>query len=72
MNRFGKTAVLTAAAAVTLVALGGAAGAAAAPVSDPHIVARFDLAAGQTPRTSRWRRAGQWMSRSPTPTRWPG
>ena len=49
MNRFGKTAVLTAAAAVTLVALGGAAGAAAAPVSDPHIVAHFNLDAGQTP-----------------------
>jgi hypothetical protein len=49
INRFGKTAMLTAAAAVALVALGGAAGAATAPVSDPHIVAHFNLGAGQTP-----------------------
>jgi len=34
---------------MALVALGGAAKAATAPASDPHIVARFNLAAGQTP-----------------------
>jgi sugar lactone lactonase YvrE len=49
INRFGKTAMLTAAAAIAVVALAGAAGAATAPVSDPHIVAHFNLGAGQTP-----------------------
>ena len=48
-NRFGKMAMLTAAAAVAFVALGGTAKAATAPVSDPRILAHFDLAAGQTP-----------------------
>jgi len=45
ISRLVKTAMLTAAAVVALVALGGAAGAATAPVRDPHIVAHFDLAA---------------------------
>lgn len=49
IRQFIKTAMLTAAAAVALVALSGAAGAATVPVRDPHIVAHFDLAAGQTP-----------------------
>jgi hypothetical protein len=49
INRFGKTAMLAAAAAVALVALGGAAQAATARASDPRIVAHFDLGAGQTP-----------------------
>jgi hypothetical protein len=48
-NWFGKTVMLIAAAAVALAALGGAAGAATTPVSDPHIVANFNLGAGQTP-----------------------
>ena len=49
VRRFWKTAVFTAAAAVALVALVGAGRAAAARVSDPRIVAHFDLGARQTP-----------------------
>src|SRR5215468_6095316 len=48
-KRFGKAAMITAAAAVALAALGGISGAATAPVSDPHLVAGFNLGAGQTP-----------------------